>query len=58
MNHIWPRVLIAAMLIGGLITLLIIGSGSESAAFGILGMIAGFFFGQFVPTPIEKQVGE
>lgn len=58
MNHIWPRVLVAALFIGGMITLLVIGSVSESAAFGILGTIAGFFFGQFVPTPIEKPVGQ
>jgi len=58
MNHIWPRVLIAAMMIAGMITLLVIGSVSESAAFGILGTIAGFFFGQFVPTPIEEPLGQ
>jgi len=51
MNGIWPRVLVACLLIIALAWLLFFGKCSEAAAFGILGAIAGFFFGQYAEKP-------
>lgn len=51
MNGIWPRVIIAAVMIAALTALMLLDKCSEAAAFGILGAIAGFFFGQYADKP-------
>jgi len=55
MRDIWARVIMATIIVASMTTLLIVGACGEAAAFGIFGLVGGFFFGQYVPSPTNGQ---
>lgn len=57
LNEIWPRVIVAIALIASIAVLLGFGKVSEAVAATAFGVVGGFFFGQYVPSPSKPPNG-
>ncbi len=52
MTHVWQRLVATALILGAVVTLALFNVINGDAAIGIIGLAAGLWFGQFIPSPI------
>lgn len=53
MNHVWQRLIATGIIVGAVTALALCHVINGDAVIGVIGAVAGFWFGQFVPTPSQ-----
>lgn len=55
MNHVWQRLVATALILGAVVALALTHVVNGDAAIGLIGAAGGLWFGQYIPTPKDRQ---